>query len=65
MLTNFGVRAKLIRMFAPVVELADTMDLGSIAAKCAGSSPVGSTMKKSLLSQKTKEIFSTKFAYGK
>lgn len=32
--------------FARVVELADTLDLGSSAERCAGSSPVpGTTLK--------------------
>ena len=33
-------------IIADVVELADTMDLGSIANRCAGSSPVIRTIKR-------------------
>ena len=36
------------RNYARVVELADTLDLGSSAVRCAGSSPVPGTTPKAL-----------------
>ena len=54
--TNFGNRkshteCKVNILFAPVVELADTLDLGSSAERCAGSSPVRCIKKETAFSQ--------------
>ncbi len=39
-------------LYAPVVKLADTMDLGSISARNAGSSPVRRTIVNALIESK-------------